>query len=97
MAGEQPPATPETPGVAGPLGMEVGSQANQEATRHRPWGDESGGFLYHDGRYTPLDTVDGLVTAHVAVDNRGQTAGAYFRSLAPATPRHRAGTGPAQP
>jgi hypothetical protein len=82
-AAQEPPATPETSCVAGPLGMDLGSQPSVEATRHRPVGDGSGGFLYHDGRYTPLDTVDGLVTAHVAINNRGQTAGAYFRSLDP--------------
>jgi probable HAF family extracellular repeat protein len=43
-------------------------------------GDGTAGFIYRDGTYIPLDTVDGLITAHVALTNRGQTAGSYLRS-----------------
>jgi hypothetical protein len=85
-AAKTPPATPETSDSAGPLGLELGTQPGSEAKRHGPSGDASGGFIYHDGRYTPLDTVDGQVTAHVAINNRGQTAGTYFRSLDPLDP-----------
>jgi hypothetical protein len=51
-----------------------------------PVTDAGGGFIYRNGRYTPLDTVDGLVTVHLAINNREQTAGAYFRSLDPFDP-----------
>jgi probable HAF family extracellular repeat protein len=79
-AADEPPATVATPEGAGPLGFGLGSQPGPEASgRGRPVADGSGGFIYRNGRYTPLDTVDGLFTAHVALNNRGQTAGAYLR------------------
>jgi probable HAF family extracellular repeat protein len=46
----------------------------------RPPAAPAGGFVYRNGRYTPLDTVDSLITAHVAINNRGQTAGSYWQS-----------------
>jgi hypothetical protein len=42
----------------------------------RPPADASG-YIYRKGRHTPLDTVDSLTTAHVAIDNRGQVVGQY--------------------
>jgi probable HAF family extracellular repeat protein len=83
MAAEPPPATPEAPDLVGSLGMELGSQQGSSARRDRSWGDASGGFIYRDGKYTPLDSVDGFVTAHVGINDRRQTAGAYVRSLDP--------------
>ncbi|MBO0832340.1 MAG: hypothetical protein J2P29_10250 [Actinobacteria bacterium] len=37
----------------------------------------SGGFIYQSGRYTTLDSLAGLPTAHTAINNRGQIAGSY--------------------
>lgn len=37
----------------------------------------SGGYLYRSGRYTPLNSLDGLLTADAAVNDRGETAGSY--------------------
>ena len=40
----------------------------------------SGSFLLRNGRFRPLDDVaSAAVTAHVATNNRGQTAGFYPR------------------
>ncbi|HEU4399576.1 MAG TPA: hypothetical protein VFU54_17285 [Actinomycetota bacterium] len=38
--------------------------------------DPSGAFIYRKGRYTPLDAVDGLTTAHTGI-NRGQLVGSF--------------------
>lgn len=73
----------DTLGLAGHLGSDPRLESGREA---RKPADASGGFIYRDGRYKPLDGVDGLITAHVAIDNRGQTAGAYFRTLDPRRP-----------
>ena len=63
------------------LGGRLGSGSGLEAPRRGPkTGDGSGGFIYRNGRYSPLDSVDGLITSHVAINNRGQTTGAYLRS-----------------
>jgi probable HAF family extracellular repeat protein len=64
-------------GWAGRLDSDAGLKSGGNAGTPA---DASGGYIYRNGRYTALDTVDGLVTAHVAIDNRGQTVGAYFRS-----------------
>jgi probable HAF family extracellular repeat protein len=59
------------------------SAAMAGASGRGPSAADASGFIYRNGRYTPLDDVDGLVTAHVAINNRGQTAGISFRSLDP--------------
>jgi probable HAF family extracellular repeat protein len=63
------------------LGGRVGSGPGLEAPRGDPkTGDASGGFIYRKGRYSPLDGVDGLITTHHSINNRGQTTGAYLRN-----------------
>jgi probable HAF family extracellular repeat protein len=42
--------------------------------------DASGGFVYRNGRYRPLESVDGLITTHHSINNRGQTTGGYLRN-----------------
>ena len=83
MAVTSLPATPETSGGAGFLGGDLGSQpgsaASRQAKRDDLSVDGSGGFIYRHGRYTPLDTVDGRITVHLAINNRGQTAGSSVR------------------
>jgi hypothetical protein len=78
-ATEEPPAPLETWDGAGPLGgVDLGSQPGSEARRPgRPMADASGGFIYRNGRYTTLDSADGLLTVRVAINNGGQTAGPY--------------------
>jgi probable HAF family extracellular repeat protein len=80
MAAETPPAPLEASDDADPLGVELGSRPGSRADRAgRPVADAGGGYIYRNGRYTPLDTVDALLTVHATINNRGQTAGPYFR------------------
>ena len=60
---------------AGGLGSdpEPGSRRNA-----REPADPSGAFIYRKGRYRPLDSLAGLMTAHVGINNRGEIAGAYL-------------------
>jgi hypothetical protein len=63
------------------LGGRLGSGPGLEGLRGDPkTGDASGGFIYRKGRYTPLDGVEGLITTHHSINNRGQTTGAYARN-----------------
>jgi hypothetical protein len=39
--------------------------------------DPSGALILRKGRYTPLDAVDGLTTAHTGINNRGQLVGSF--------------------
>ena len=58
----------------GPMGsndLELGSRR----TARRP-ADPAGAFIYRRGRYTPLDALDGRLTAHIGLNNRGQIVGA---------------------
>jgi uncharacterized membrane protein len=60
---------------AGPMGSndpELGPRRNA-----RQPADPSGAFIYRKGRYTPLDAVDGLTTAHTGINNRGQLVGSF--------------------
>jgi probable HAF family extracellular repeat protein len=61
--------------AAGGLGSdpELGSRRNAPEAA-----DPSGAFIYRKGKYRPLDSLAGLPTAHVGVNNRGQIAGAYL-------------------
>jgi probable HAF family extracellular repeat protein len=63
------------------LGGRLGSGSGLEARRGNPkTRDASGGFIYHNGRYRPLDSVDGLITTHHSINNRGLTTGGYLRN-----------------
>ena len=85
MAVTSLPATPETSDGVGFLGGDLGSQPGSAPSRQAKRDDVSvvgaGGFIYSYGRYTPLDTVDGRTTVHLAINNRGQTAGSSVGSL----------------
>jgi probable HAF family extracellular repeat protein len=70
-------ALSQTFGLASGLGSDP--ELNSRGNAGQP-ANPSGGFIYRTGGYTPLDSLDGLITAHVGINNRGQTAGAYFRS-----------------
>jgi probable HAF family extracellular repeat protein len=75
------PAAGPGPGVSLALGSMGGNDPELGPRRNarRP-ADAAGGFVYRKGRYRPLDTVDSLYTAHIAINNRSQTAGSYWRS-----------------
>jgi hypothetical protein len=45
--------------------------------------DPSGGFIYRKGRYRPLDTLDGRLTGHIGLNNRGQIVGGYVAAEVP--------------
>jgi probable HAF family extracellular repeat protein len=60
---------------AGPMGSndpELGPRRNA-----RQPADPSGALILRKGRYTPLDAVDGLTTAHTGINNRGQLVGSF--------------------
>ena len=71
------PAGVRVPGAAlalGPMGTndpELGSR-----TARRP-AAPAGAFVYRKGRYTTLDALDGRLTAHTSINNRGQIVGSY--------------------
>jgi probable HAF family extracellular repeat protein len=70
-----PLAPTETAGPSDLLGADLNSEANRRGQAPSPYG----GFIYHKGKYSPLDGVPGApLTAHVGINNRGQTAGAYL-------------------
>jgi probable HAF family extracellular repeat protein len=61
------------------LGMAAGpgSDSSAEALRStRTTPEPPGAFIYRTGRYTALDSVAGLPTAHLGTNNRGQIVGA---------------------
>ena len=76
-AAQQQAPSVDTVGLGGRLGSGAGLEAPRRDPKTR---DASGGFIYRNGRYSPLDSVDGLITSHIAINNRGQTTGAYLRS-----------------
>jgi probable HAF family extracellular repeat protein len=66
---------PGAPLALGPMGSndpEPGSRRNAVKSAAPP-----GGFIYRKGRYTPLDTLDGRLTGHTGINNRGQIVGSY--------------------
>jgi probable HAF family extracellular repeat protein len=84
-------ATPTTKGAPAPTGVQaagrdrpaagpMGSndpQLGPRPTARRP-ADTAGAFTYRKGRYSPLDALDGRLTSHVGINNRGQIAGGYL-------------------
>jgi probable HAF family extracellular repeat protein len=80
IAADTPLAALDASDGANRVGVEPGAPPGSRASRPgRPVADAGGGYIYRNGRYTPLDTVDGLFTTHLAINNRGQTTGPYFR------------------
>jgi hypothetical protein len=66
---------PGAPLALGPMGSndpEPGSRRNAVKPADPP-----GGFIYRKGRYTPLDALDGRLTGHTGINNRGQIVGSY--------------------
>jgi probable HAF family extracellular repeat protein len=72
-AGDPRPGGSLASGSMGSKDPELGSPG----TAGRPAGP-AGGFIYRKGRYTPLDTLDGRLTSHISINNRGQIAGGYY-------------------
>jgi hypothetical protein len=66
---------PGAPLALGPMGSND-PEAGSRRTARRP-ADPPGAFIYRKGRYTPLDAVDGLTTAHTGINNRGQLVGSF--------------------
>jgi hypothetical protein len=73
-AAKPPPEPIETVAPADLLGSDLDSEANR---RGRAPTNSSGAFIYRKGRYTPLDSLAGLPTAHLGTNNRGQIVGPY--------------------
>jgi hypothetical protein len=75
-----------SPGVLGergrsrPAASPMGSNDPELGPRctARPRSAAPGAFIYRKGRYSPLDTLDGRLTSHVGINNRGQIAGGYL-------------------
>jgi probable HAF family extracellular repeat protein len=67
-----PPAPNETVAPADLLGSDLGFHADR---RGKAPVDSSGGFIYRNGMYAPLDGLSGLPTAHLGTNNRGQIVG----------------------
>jgi uncharacterized membrane protein len=56
----------------------LGSDLDSMATRRgRALTNHPGAFVYRKGRYTPLDSLAGLTTAHLGTNDRGRIVGAY--------------------
>jgi uncharacterized membrane protein len=85
-AANQSPAF-ETVGQAGVVGSDPWSKAYRPRTAPA---DSSGGFVYRNGKYTPLRVIPGaarvdnapvpgaaVAQAHFAINDRGETAGIY--------------------
>jgi uncharacterized membrane protein len=79
VAAQKPPERLETSDDAGLLADGLGSpQGSGVRGRGRPVADGSGGYIYRNGRYTPLDTMPGFpLTVHIGLDNRGHTVGSF--------------------
>ena len=87
-AGASPPTTrgaPAPTGVqaagrdrlaTGPMGSND-PQLEPRRTARSP-AAAAGAFIYRKGRYSPLDALDGRLTSHVGINNRGQIAGSYL-------------------
>jgi probable HAF family extracellular repeat protein len=77
-AGVLGPSAREAPGPMGSDDPELESRRNALKPA-----DPSGGFIYRKGRYSPLDTLDGRLTGHTGINNRGQIVGGYVAADVP--------------
>jgi probable HAF family extracellular repeat protein len=72
-AAEPSPEPFETTAPVDLLGSDLATEANRPGP---PATTPSGAFIYRKGRYTALDGLPGLPTAHLGANNRGQIVGA---------------------
>ena len=75
------PTRPGAPLALGPMGSND-PEPGSRATAVKP-ADPAGGFIYRKGRYTPLDPLDGRLTGHIGINNRGQIVGGYVAAEVP--------------